>query len=218
MISRMAGKIHKIHTGHHPSSNSHNSPSTSPSPSLAPSIVTTRTSLSDDVDVLSSRSNQGVFPIPISNMQTRADDHSPLPPSLTPPAKYRLGDFQLVRTLGTGSFGRVHQGGCFLLLFQRLHSKHDCLFILAAHHVPTNRYFAMKVLPKEKVVRTNQVEHTRNERRLLENVHNPFVVNVWGAFQDCSNLYIVMDFVAGGELFTLLRRARVRRILHSFVE
>lgn len=70
----------------------------------------------------------------------------------------------------------------------------------------------MKVLPKEKVVRTNQVEHTRNERRLLVNVHNPFIVNVWGAFQDPSNLYIVMDYVAGGELFALLRRARVSKI------
>jgi len=67
----------------------------------------------------------------------------------------------------------------------------------------------MKVLPKEKVVRTKQIEHTQNERRLLGDVNNPFIVNVWGAFQDSTNLYMVMDFVAGGELFTLLRRAKV---------
>lgn len=67
----------------------------------------------------------------------------------------------------------------------------------------------MKVLAKEKVVRTKQVEHTKNERRLLTDVNHPFVVNVWGAFQDSANVYMVMDFVAGGELFTLLRKAKV---------
>jgi protein kinase A len=67
----------------------------------------------------------------------------------------------------------------------------------------------MKVLAKEKVVRTKQVEHTKNEKRLLSDVNHPFVVNVWGAFQDSTYLYMVMDFVAGGELFTLLRKAKV---------
>lgn len=67
----------------------------------------------------------------------------------------------------------------------------------------------MKVLSKEKVVHTKQVEHTKNEKRLLTHVNFPFIVNVWGAFQDSSNLYMVMDFVAGGELFTLLRKAKV---------
>lgn len=67
----------------------------------------------------------------------------------------------------------------------------------------------MKVLAKEKVVRTKQVEHTKNEKRLLTDVNHPFVVNVWGAFQDSTNVYMIMDFVAGGELFTLLRKAKV---------
>ncbi|KAF8589529.1 protein kinase A catalytic subunit [Ramaria rubella] len=98
----------------------------------------------------------------------------------------RLSDYTIQRTLGTGSFGRVHL----------VRNKHSL------------RFFAMKVLPKEKVVRTKQVEHTRNEMRLLTDVHNPFIVNVYGAFQDPANLYMIMDFVAGGELFTLLRKAK----------
>ncbi|KIJ51352.1 hypothetical protein M422DRAFT_58891 [Sphaerobolus stellatus SS14] len=101
-------------------------------------------------------------------------------------ASYKLIDFMIQRTLGTGSFGRVH----------------------LVRHKQTQRYYAMKVLSKEKVVRTKQIEHTQNERRLLSDVHNPFIVNVWGAFQDSQNLYMVLDFVAGGELFALLRRAK----------
>ena len=66
------------------------------------------------------------------------------------------------------------------------------------------------MLSKEKVVRTKQVQHTNNEREMLEAVQHPFIVNLWGTFQDPRNLYMVMDFVAGGELFTLLRRSNVR--------
>ncbi|KAJ8085476.1 cAMP-dependent protein kinase catalytic subunit [Marasmius tenuissimus] len=52
-----------------------------------------------------------------------------------------------------------------------------------------------------------EVEHTNNELAILETVTHPFVVNLWGGFHDTSNLYMVMDFVPDGELFTLLRRS-----------
>jgi len=100
--------------------------------------------------------------------------------------RYGLQDFVFNRTLGTGSFGRVH---------------------LARSRI-NFRYYAIKVLNKEKVVRMKQVEHTRNERMLLHLVRgHPFIVNLWGTFQDSQNLYMIMDFVAGGELFALLRKS-----------
>ena len=71
------------------------------------------------------------------------------------------------------------------------------------------RFYAIKVLNKDKVVRTKQVQHTNNERELLEVAVHPFIVNLWGTFQDSRNLNMVMDFIPGGELFTLLRRSNV---------
>lgn len=71
------------------------------------------------------------------------------------------------------------------------------------------RFYAIKVLSKEKIVRMKQVSHTKNEQAMLQAVTHPFIINLWGAFQDCTNLYMVMDFVPGGELFTLLRRSNV---------
>ncbi|KAH9927799.1 kinase-like domain-containing protein [Fomitopsis serialis] len=105
--------------------------------------------------------------------------------ALRPKGSYRLGDFIIQRTLGTGSFGRVHL----------VRSKHNL------------RFYAVKVMLKEKIVRTKQVSHTRNEQRMLCAVQHPFIINLWGTFQDSTNLYMVMDFVPGGELFTLLRRS-----------
>ncbi|CEI87821.1 Putative AGC/PKA protein kinase [Rhizopus microsporus] len=100
--------------------------------------------------------------------------------------KLKLDDFHLLRTLGTGSFGRVHLA----------QSRHN------------GRYYAIKVLKKTEVVRLKQVEHTNNEKHILESVANPFLVNLWGTFQDDANLYMVMDYVPGGELFSVLRKSK----------
>jgi len=53
-----------------------------------------------------------------------------------------------------------------------------------------------------------QVEHTNSERAVLSVVRHPFLVNLWGTFSDATFLYMVMDFVPGGELFTLLRKSQ----------
>ncbi|KAF9191451.1 hypothetical protein BGZ51_007307 [Haplosporangium sp. Z 767] len=100
--------------------------------------------------------------------------------------KFNLDDFRIHRTLGTGSFGRVH------LVQSRFNS----------------RFYAMKVLKKTEVVRLKQVEHTNNEKMILERVEHPFLINMWGTFQDVRNLYMVMDYVVGGELFTVLRKSQ----------
>lgn len=104
--------------------------------------------------------------------------------------KYTLADFTIQRTLGTGSFGRVHL----------VQSKHN------------QRFYAVKVLKKAQVVKMKQVEHTNDERKMLQKVKHAFLVTLWGTFQDSKNLYMVMDFVEGGELFSLLRKSQVSRM------
>ncbi|CAG8448622.1 664_t:CDS:2 [Acaulospora morrowiae] len=111
--------------------------------------------------------------------QTSRDLNAPSPNS-----KLLLSDFIICRTLGTGSFGRVHL----------VQSKYN------------SKFYAMKVLKKTEVVRLKQVEHTNNEKQILEQVNHPFLVNLWGTFQDSANLYMVMDYVVGGELFSILRK------------
>ncbi|TPX42403.1 hypothetical protein SeLEV6574_g05627 [Synchytrium endobioticum] len=100
------------------------------------------------------------------------------------PHKYELTEFNVDRTLGTGSFGRVHM--------VKLNT--------------TGKYYAMKVLRKVDVVRMKQVEHTVSEKTILEQLDFPFLVSLLGTFQDCQNLYMVMEYVQGGELFSYLRR------------
>ncbi|KAF2164720.1 hypothetical protein M409DRAFT_25113 [Zasmidium cellare ATCC 36951] len=100
--------------------------------------------------------------------------------------KYTLNDFTISRTLGTGSFGRVHL----------VQSKHN------------QRFYAVKVLKKAQVIKMKQVEHTNDERKMLQRCRHPFLITLWGTWQDAKNLYMVMDFIEGGELFSLLRKSQ----------
>ena len=100
--------------------------------------------------------------------------------------KYSLADFEVLRTIGTGSFGRVH--------------------LVRSNH--NGRYYALKVLRKQLIVRLKQVEHANDERRMLSIISHPFIARMWGTFQDSQYVFMVMDFIEGGELFTLLRRSK----------
>lgn len=70
------------------------------------------------------------------------------------------------------------------------------------------KLFAMKVLTKSNVIKRKQVEHTKTERRVLENIDHPFIVKLHYAFQTQKKLYFVLDYAAGGELFFHLSRMK----------
>ncbi|KAJ9137287.1 cAMP-dependent protein kinase type 2 [Pleurostoma richardsiae] len=128
-----------------------------------------------------SQTPQQTAQYPVQQMQPPAQDSQ----IRVTKGKYSLADFDILRTLGTGSFGRVH-------LVQSRHNQ---------------RFYAVKVLKKAQVVKMKQVEHTNDERKMLGEVKHPFLITLWGTFQDARNLYMVMDFVEGGELFSLLRKS-----------
>jgi len=65
----------------------------------------------------------------------------------------------------------------------------------------------MKILKKSEIIYLKQVDHVKTEKRILEEIDHPFIVNLMGAFQDPCNLYLVLEFVIGGEFFTHLRKA-----------
>jgi len=98
----------------------------------------------------------------------------------------RLGlrDFSKLEIIGRGAFGEV-----------RLVQKVD-----------TGNVYAMKVLNKKKMMAKNQEAHVRAERDILVEADNPWLVMMYYSFQDSKNLYLIMEFLPGGDLMTLLMK------------
>ena len=61
-------------------------------------------------------------------------------------------------------------------------------------------------MDKKRVIKLKQVEHTLNEKKILEAINFPFLVKLEFHFKDNSNLYMVLEFVTGGEMFKHLRK------------
>ena len=95
----------------------------------------------------------------------------------------KFSDLVIAKTVGSGSFGHVqlvvHQG--------------------------TNQPFALKCMLKARVVSLNQVEHVFAERSAMRMCSHPFIVSLAATFQDDEYIYMLLEFVPGGELFSVLQ-------------
>jgi len=98
----------------------------------------------------------------------------------------RLGceDFDPLKVIGRGAFGEV-----------RLVQKRD-----------TGHVYAMKILRKSAMVEKEQVAHVRAERDILVEADHQWVVKMFYSFQDAGNLYLIMEFLPGGDMMTLLMK------------
>jgi serine/threonine protein kinase len=98
-------------------------------------------------------------------------------------SKLTLDDFELLCVIGRGSFGKVLQV-----------KKKD-----------NGKIYAMKILNKKHLIARKQVAHTKTERKVLQSITHPFIVNLIYAFQTEAKLYMVLEFFNGGELFFHLK-------------
>ncbi|RWA11452.1 hypothetical protein EKO27_g3639 [Xylaria grammica] len=95
--------------------------------------------------------------------------------------RVKLSDFALVRTLGT----------------------------VVGSDKDKEQVFALKILRKTEVIKLKQVDHVRDERRILSDVAgHPFITRLITTFSDYDSLYMLLDYIPGGELFSYLRRHR----------
>lgn len=93
-----------------------------------------------------------------------------------------LEDFITVKVIGKGAFGEV-----------RLVQKRD-----------TGQVYAMKTLYKSEMFMKDQLAHVKAERDVLAGSDSPWVVSLYYSFQDDDYLYLIMEFLPGGDLMTML--------------
>ena len=98
--------------------------------------------------------------------------------------KLTIEDFTIIKVVGKGSYGKV-------LLVKKNNEE---------------TIYAMKIMKKISMVKKNQVDHIKTERRILELIDHPFINKLKYAFQTEQKLYLVTDYCPGGELFFHIQR------------
>ncbi|GFY77114.1 ribosomal protein S6 kinase beta-1 [Trichonephila inaurata madagascariensis] len=97
-------------------------------------------------------------------------------------------DFIKLKVVGQGAYGEVYQ-------------------VRKKNGKDAGKIFAMKVLKKDIILKNKKdTAHTKAERNILEAIKHPFIVDLYYAFQTGRHLYLILEFLSGGELFMFLER------------
>ena len=91
----------------------------------------------------------------------------------------RIGDYLLLSTIGRGTFSKVKLG----------------------LHLPTKQKVAIKILDQEKIVDETDIERIKREIRILSVLHHKNIVQLYETITNNSNIYIIMEYIEGKDLF-----------------
>ena len=97
--------------------------------------------------------------------------------------EFKLEDIEIYHTIGIGGYGRVK----------------------IARSKNTQYYFALKVLNKSHLIKSKQVDHVHSEFSIQQQISHPFITKLLGYCQDRTNLYLALEYISGGDLFTYIR-------------
>ena len=97
-----------------------------------------------------------------------------------------LQDFELIRVIGKGNFGKVYQ----------------------VVNLNNKKIYAMKVIRKDIVLANEMVDSIHLEKLILEKIDFPFIIRMEYVYTDDARIYFIMDFIEGGELFRHLKKVR----------
>ena len=98
---------------------------------------------------------------------------------MTQKKEVTISDFEQIKVVGRGGFSRV----------------------VLARKKDTGRLYAIKILRKDSLIDQNQISPILSERKVLEQLDHPFLIQLHWAFQTNKELFFVMDICTGGELF-----------------
>ncbi|KAH1042048.1 hypothetical protein AAZX31_09G075100 [Glycine max] len=114
----------------------------------------------------------------------------------------RLGKYELGKTLGEGNFGKVK----------------------LARDTHSGKLFAVKILDKSKIIDLNNIDQIKREISTLKLLKHPNVVRLYEVLASKTKIYMVLEYVNGGELFDKiaskgkLKEAEGRKIFQQLID
>ncbi|KAJ3346557.1 camp-dependent protein kinase catalytic subunit [Entophlyctis luteolus] len=100
---------------------------------------------------------------------------------------YCLDDFQIIRKAGKGGFATV---------------------FLVRMKAASGRYYALKAIKKGDLIKLKQEKQVINEKAILSKIKHNFIVDLYFTFQDTYYLYMIIEYIDGGDLFSYLRKVQ----------
>ena len=94
----------------------------------------------------------------------------------------KRNDLILHRILGVGTFGRVW----------------------LVQHKESSKVYAMKAMSKKDIIGKKMIKAVTREKNVMASIEHPFISNLVSTFQDQHTIYLLLDYVQGGELFGLV--------------
>lgn len=119
-----------------------------------------------------------------ANQNNMFDDNDIV--NTNPELQIDISDFSIKRKLGKGSFGQVY----------------------LVEHKTSGKEYAMKILIKDKMKENDLVENSKVERIILSKLSFPFIVDLKYSFQSSTKLFLVTEYVSGGDLHDLLKKLK----------
>ena len=102
----------------------------------------------------------------------------------------KISDFELIKELGTGSFGRV--------------------FLVS--HKKTKAQYAIKAIDKRNKANQEEKPYFRREIEIMYKVHHPNVVKLYGHFEDNNFCYFVMEYISKGNIYNLIPKNNKKKL------
>uniref|UniRef100_F7G2Y1 Rho-associated protein kinase 1 n=1 Tax=Monodelphis domestica TaxID=13616 RepID=F7G2Y1_MONDO len=96
--------------------------------------------------------------------------------------RMKAEDYEVVKVIGRGAFGEVQ----------------------LVRHKSTRKVYAMKLLSKFEMIKRSDSAFFWEERDIMAFANSPWVVQLYYAFQDDRYLYMVMEYMPGGDLVNLM--------------
>ncbi|KAJ3308049.1 camp-dependent protein kinase catalytic subunit [Boothiomyces sp. JEL0838] len=130
--------------------------------------------------------NDDLFSVSLSNLQItdKTPEYGIDPTEKFDQLSASLSDYEILRLAGKGGFAKVYQ----------IRRKAD------------GKIFALKVMKKEVLRKMKQVVHVMNEKHILEkSVGGNFIVQFLGGFQDSLNIFMIQEYLPGGDLFNYIK-------------
>jgi len=116
-----------------------------------------------------------------SNVREQNSDRQSVQ-SDSPKEKVSLSSFEILKEIGSGSFGKVYK----------------------ARKKDTGKIYALKTLHKRTLIMKDQLDYAISEASILKNVKHPFIINLEYTFQTQEHLFLALDYCPGGDLATYL--------------